>query len=53
MVMIGVTDTGHKELLGMAAGYRESELSWKALMLKIKDQGLADDPQLAIRLYRK
>jgi putative transposase len=48
LVMIGVTDTGHKELLGMAAGYRESELSWKALMLKIKDQGLADDPQLAI-----
>jgi putative transposase len=48
LVMIGVTDTGHKELLGMAAGYRESELSWKALMLKLKDQGLQDDPQLAI-----
>jgi putative transposase len=48
LVMIGVTDTGHKELLGMAAGYRESELSWKALMLKIKDQGLQYDPQLAI-----
>jgi putative transposase len=48
LVMIGVTDTGHKELLGMAAGYRESELSWKALMLKIQDQGLQHDPQLAI-----
>ena len=24
LVMIGVTDTGHKELLGMEAGYRES-----------------------------
>ena len=48
LVIIGVTDTGHKELLGMESGYRESELSWKSLMLKIKDQGLAHDPQLAI-----
>jgi putative transposase len=48
LVMIGVTDTGYKELLGMAAGYRESEPSWKSLMLKLKDQGLAHDPQLAI-----
>ena len=48
LVMIGVTDTGHKELVGMAAGYRESELSWKALMLQVKDQGLQYDPQLAI-----
>ena len=48
LVIIGVNDTGHKELLGMEAGYRESELSWKSLMLKLKDQGLAHDPQLAI-----
>jgi transposase-like protein len=48
LVMIGVTDMGCKELLGMAAGYRESELSWKALMLKLKDQGLQHDPLLAI-----
>ena len=48
LVLIGVTDSGHKELLGMEAGYRESELSWKSLMLKLQDQGLADDPHLAI-----
>ena len=48
LVIIGVNDTGHKELLGMEAGYRESELSWKSLTLKIKDQGLQHDPQLAI-----
>ena len=48
LVIIGVTDTGHKELLGLEAGYRESELSWKALMLKLKDQGLQYDPRLAI-----
>lgn len=48
LVIIGVTDTGHKELLGLEAGYRESELSWKALMLRLKDQGLQYDPRLAI-----
>ena len=48
LVMIGVSDSGHKELLGIEAGYRESELSWKSLLLKLKDQGLANDPQLAI-----
>lgn len=48
LVIIGVTDSGHKELLGMEAGYRESKLSWKALMLKLKDQGLQHDPRLAI-----
>ncbi|MEO1396819.1 MAG: IS256 family transposase [Cyanobacteria bacterium J06634_5] len=48
LVILGVNDTGHKELLGMAAGYRESELSWQTLMLKLKDQGLQHDPQLAV-----
>lgn len=32
----------------MESGYRESELSWKGLMLKLKDQELAHDPHLAI-----
>ena len=48
LVILGVNDTGHKELLGMSAGYRESELSWKTLMLTLKDQGLQHDPQLAV-----
>ncbi len=48
LVLIGVSDTGHKELLGLEAGYRESELSWKSLLLKIKDQGLQHDPRLAV-----
>lgn len=48
LVLIGVTDTGHKELLGIEAGYRESELSWNPLLLKLKAQGLEHDPQLAI-----
>lgn len=48
LVIIGVTDTGHKELLGMEAGYRESALNWKALMLRLVDQGLQHHPLLAI-----
>lgn len=48
LVMIGVTDNGNKELLGLTAGYRESELSWKPLLLQLRDQGLKDDPELAI-----
>lgn len=48
LVIIGVTDTGHKELLGLEPGYRESELSWTPLLLRLKDQGLEYAPQLAI-----
>ena len=48
LVMIGVTDTGDKELLGMETGYRESALNWKTLMLRLGDQGLQHDPLLAI-----
>ena len=48
LVLIGVNDTGEKELMGLMTGHRESELSWKSLLLKLKDQGLVQDPQLAI-----
>lgn len=47
LVMIGVTDTGEKELMGIASGYRESALSWKSLLLRLKDQGLKHAPSLA------
>lgn len=47
-MIIGVTDTGTKELLGLEAGFRESELSWKALLLRLQDQGLKEVPELAI-----
>lgn len=48
LVIIGVTDTGSKELLGLEAGFRESELSWKPLLLRLQDQGLKQAPELAI-----
>jgi len=48
LTLIGVTDTGDKELLGLEAGLRESELSWKPLLLRLQDQGLEVAPQLAV-----
>ncbi len=48
LVIIGVTDTGNKELLGLEAGFRESELSWKPLLLRLQDQGLKVAPELAV-----
>jgi transposase-like protein len=48
LVIIGVTDTGNKELLGLEAGFRESELSWKPLLLRLQDRGLKVAPELAV-----
>ena len=48
LVVIGVTDNGVKERLGLEAGFRESELNWKALLLRLQDQGLQEPPKLAI-----
>lgn len=48
LVIIGVSDTGRKELLGLEAGLRESELSWKPLLLRLQDQGLKIGPELAV-----
>lgn len=48
LVMIGVTDNGVKELLGLESGFRESELNWKPLLLRLWDQGLNVAPELAV-----
>ncbi len=48
LVIIGVTDTGVKELLGLEPGFGESELSWKPLLLRLRDQGLQQAPELAM-----
>lgn len=48
LVLIGATKEGRKELLGLIDGYRESEMSWKELLLELKERGLTVDPKLAI-----
>jgi transposase-like protein len=48
LVVIGATKDGRKELLALTDGYRESEASWKELLLDLKERGLSVDPKLAI-----
>jgi putative transposase len=48
LVIIGGNYRGEKELLAVRDGFRESEQSWKELLLELKDRGLAIDPKLAI-----
>jgi transposase-like protein len=47
LVLIGATEDGCKELIAIADGYRESEQSWKSLLLDVKHRGLTVDPHLA------
>jgi len=47
LVLIGATADGRKELIAVSDGYRESEQSWKNLLLDVKQRGLMIDPQLA------
>jgi putative transposase len=48
LVLMGATKDGKKELIAIADGYRESEQSWRSLLLDAKSRGLSIDPKLAI-----
>jgi putative transposase len=48
LVLMGATADGQKELIALADGYRESEQSWKELLLDCKARGLDIEPSLAI-----
>lgn len=48
LVLIGATADGKKELIAVTDGYRESEQSWKELLLDVKARGLEIEPSLAI-----
>jgi transposase-like protein len=47
LVLMGVTPEGKKELIAVNDGFRESEQSWKELLLDVKSRGLTIDPKLA------
>lgn len=47
LVLMGATKDGKKELIAIADGYRESEQSWRVLLLDVKSRGLSIDPKLA------
>src|SRR4051795_1928599 len=48
LVLMGATAEGKKELIAIADGYRESEQSWKELLLDCEAGGLEIEPSLAI-----
>jgi putative transposase len=48
LVVMGATAEGKKELVALNDGFRESESSWKELLLGLKRRGLKVDPKLAI-----
>ncbi len=48
LVIMGATKDGKKELIGLLDGFRESEQSWKELLLSIKSRGLNQGPKVAI-----
>jgi putative transposase len=48
LVLMGATADGKKELIAIQDGQRESEQSWKELLLDVQARGLAIDPKLAI-----
>jgi transposase-like protein len=48
LVVIGVTEHGHKELIAVEDGHRESEASWYELLVGLRERGLTQGPKLAV-----
>jgi putative transposase len=48
LVIVGATEDGQKELVAIEGGFRESEMSWKQLLLDLKGRGLRKAPKLAV-----
>jgi transposase-like protein len=47
LVLMGVTETGHKEIIALDSGYRESTESWLAFLRGLKERGMVA-PLLAV-----
>lgn len=48
LVLMGATANGTKELIAVVDGRRESELSWKEVLLSLRARGLMHAPELAV-----
>lgn len=48
LVIVGALEDGTKELVALVDGERESELSWKEVLLDLKRRGLAQGPEIAV-----
>ena len=47
LVIIGVTEHGHKELVAVSDGYRESSASWEEVLTSLRQRGLTQSPKLS------
>ena len=48
LVVMGATADGSKELVAVEDGFRESEQSWREILLDLKARGLKTAPELAV-----
>ncbi len=47
LVIMGVTEHGHKELVAVSDGFRESSASWEEVLTSLRQRGLSHSPKLA------
>jgi len=48
LVIIGATEEGRKEVVALEDGYRESEQSWREILIDQQSRGLREWPKVAI-----
>ena len=48
LVIVGVTEHGHKELVAVEDGFRESSASWEEILTKLRQRGLHNGPKLSV-----
>ena len=48
LVIVAADAKGHKDIVGLIDGYRESAQSWRELLLDLKRRGLEIGPELAV-----
>jgi putative transposase len=48
LVIIGSDETGRKELIALADGYRQSAASWEEVLTDLRQRGLTTAPKLAV-----
>ncbi len=48
LVIVGADESGHKDIVAVGDGFRESEQSWHELLVDLKRRGLACAPELAV-----
>lgn len=48
LVLMGATSAGHKEIIAVVDGFRESKQSWYELLVDLKRRGLHEVPKVAV-----